>query len=195
MVWLGVWSPPVPSSLGVEVLLGYDIIDPLIAAKLFLFNPGDAGTMSAATAVALLLLAGATLARERAQAERSDGGHGPRHRALALLGYAYGVRDLYDVPLFTAMAFHTAAAIFVLAHRPSGHSPGNRLGGHHRLPARGRPRRAAPARLHARAAGGGLHPARHHEGPSPRPRRGDGRARRDHRRAPVAADPARGPHA
>ena len=102
-------------SLGVEVLLGHDIIDPLIAAKLFLFNPADAGTMSAATAVALLLLAGATLARDRPKLSDRMAGTALVIALFALLGYAYGVHDLYDVPLFTAMAFHTAAAIFVLA--------------------------------------------------------------------------------
>jgi PAS domain S-box-containing protein len=77
------------------------------------------GRMSPATALgfilsaaALLLLGAGTPVRPAAEAlALSAGATG----AIAILGYAYGVEELYHLPGFTSMALHTAAAFVTLA--------------------------------------------------------------------------------
>ena len=103
------------ASLVSEAMVGQDIVDPFIASKIFLFNQARAGRMSAATAIALVLLACAGLARDKPKVSDRAAALALVIALFALLGYAYGVRDLYGVPLFTTMALQTAASIFVLA--------------------------------------------------------------------------------
>lgn len=95
-----------------------------IDQALFRDAPGAAetvapGRMSPATAVsfvlsaaALLLLGGRTAARRAAEALALGAG---ATGAIALLGYAYGVEQLYRLPGFGSMALHTATAFVVLA--------------------------------------------------------------------------------
>jgi signal transduction histidine kinase len=91
--------------------------------------PDLAGSTSVATALCLLLLAVAAVASAR------------RHRVAtellanatvliagsALLGYAYGISDLYSYYMFNTMALPTAAALFLLAVARLLAEPGSRL--------------------------------------------------------------------
>lgn len=78
------------------------------------------GRMSPATAVSFLLIGAAlllldarrTVARRAAEVLALGGG---AMGSIALLGYAYGVEQLYRLPGFTSVALHTAVAFVVLA--------------------------------------------------------------------------------
>jgi signal transduction histidine kinase/CheY-like chemotaxis protein len=112
------------ASLGVciAVLLSYlfageDILSPWLAAILF-DTPGNvSGRTSIATAIAMALLSLAQHYRLRGHSLKADVCSAVTAvvAGTALLGYAYGVRDLYTVQAFNAIAIHTAASLFFLA--------------------------------------------------------------------------------
>ncbi|MCJ2133263.1 ATP-binding protein [Methylobacterium sp. J-026] len=100
-------------------LAGGDIINRPLAQGLFGYDPDLAGRTSIATAAGLLLVAaslqfdgrldirGVSLSNACAVIGAGIGG-------LALVGYAYGVQDLYALSPFSTMALHTAAGLFLL---------------------------------------------------------------------------------
>lgn len=103
--------------LGAHLLTGADIFSHPVNDWLFAPSSLVIGSVSPATATCLALLAVARMAQL-----------GGRHKAcdvlallafgvagIGLLGYAYGVKDLYSVLLFNAMAVHTALALVCLA--------------------------------------------------------------------------------
>ena len=98
-----------------EILFGEDKLSPLIASRVFMFNAQRAGLTSPATALCLVALGIATLARDRARLRDPMSAFALVVAGFALLGYAYGVDDLFAVPLFRTVALHTALAIVALA--------------------------------------------------------------------------------
>jgi signal transduction histidine kinase/ActR/RegA family two-component response regulator len=105
-----------------EHLVGWDLgIDQLLARE----APGAAVTTSpgrmsphASTAFLLLGLAAALLGRSGAGARRTRQGLALTAAFIALLpivGYAYGVRELFGVARYTGIALHTAVALEALA--------------------------------------------------------------------------------
>ncbi|TMQ18866.1 MAG: GAF domain-containing protein [Deltaproteobacteria bacterium] len=90
-------------NLGIDQLVVRDVV-----------ADGARGRMSPATAASLLLLAAAVLGLASQWAERLGllvmlSAH------VAVLGYLYGVRDLYAIGPYSAVALHTAVAIYLLA--------------------------------------------------------------------------------
>ena len=105
--------------LGVLVLALYaktggDVASGLIAQHAFHLDPGRSGSTSIATALCIVVLGIAIVARDRPRISDPFGAVALVLAGFALLGYAYGVRDLYDLSLFRTMALHTALAIFAL---------------------------------------------------------------------------------
>lgn len=100
-----------------RAITGQDALSLAVARFVFAFPVEQAGQTSAATAACLLMLATAQAA--------SRSGNRPLCNSLigitliftgvALLGYAYGVTDLYAIPIFNTMALHTALTLFILA--------------------------------------------------------------------------------
>lgn len=103
--------------LGAHLFTGADIFSGPVNAWLFAPSPLALGSVSPATASCLALLGVARMAQLAGRHKVCD--------VLALLafavagiglmGYAYGVKDLYSVLLFNAMAVHTALALVCLA--------------------------------------------------------------------------------
>ncbi|CAN5419349.1 hypothetical protein BH09PSE6_BH09PSE6_28080 [soil metagenome] len=94
---------------------GGDILSPQIATRVFDLPDGQGGRMSIATAVCLAALAIAALMRRRPG--WSDGAIAVSLTlsGAALLGYAYGVQDLYAVRVFNSMALNTSVGLFSLS--------------------------------------------------------------------------------
>ncbi len=99
----------------VSALEGRDVVSPVIAARVFQFNAGRAGVVSVPTAICLMALGIARVARARPRAA-------DRAAAVAVVIAGFTVlEDLYDagalpgLPLFGPMAPHTALAILLLA--------------------------------------------------------------------------------
>ena len=101
--------------LVVKALFGGDVLSPLIAGRLLLFNAERAGAVSAATAICLVLLGIAAVRRGRPRSSDIAALAALVLGGLAVLGYAYGVRDLYAIPFFRTMALHTAISVVALA--------------------------------------------------------------------------------
>ena len=106
--------------VGVTVLLLYalaggDTLSVWLAAGLFGTGPATTGRTSIATAGCLLALGAANLPRRPAYVGDAAAALGLVVSGVALLGYAYGVRDLYAVPLFRTMGLNTALAAFLLS--------------------------------------------------------------------------------
>ncbi|VXC94384.1 Signal transduction histidine kinase [Burkholderia sp. 8Y] len=93
-----------------------DAVSPALAHVLFRMPAGQSGRTSIATAIGISLLA---LAQHQRLLRRHWLADLLASAALllsgtALLGYAYGVGDLYALFLFDTMAVHTAASLFAL---------------------------------------------------------------------------------
>lgn len=102
------------SILAVHGLTGVDWLSLTVEHWLF---PGSAqaGQTSVATAGCIAALGGSCLCRKRAWACNCLAALSLVTTGIALLGYAYGVKDLYAVYVFRTMALHTATGLFVLA--------------------------------------------------------------------------------
>jgi signal transduction histidine kinase/CheY-like chemotaxis protein len=107
--------------IGIIVLASYaifgrDALNPMLEA----WTPGGAaqpGNTSPATAFAIILLGGALLSVGKRNLDPVliwFAAPGVFLTALALLGYAYGVEDLYAVAFYRTMALHTAIGLFAM---------------------------------------------------------------------------------
>ena len=107
-------------ALGVLVLIAYastggDAASGFVSQRAFHLDSMQSGSTSIATALCFVVLGVAIVARERPSISDPCGAIALVLAGFALLGYAYGVRDLYDMSLFRTMALHTALAIFALS--------------------------------------------------------------------------------
>ncbi|MCY0386769.1 response regulator [Robbsia sp. Bb-Pol-6] len=103
-------------ALAEHALLGADVLSPRLAHQLFGLPTVKSGRTSIATALSLALLALGLLHRLHARPIVCDycAGAVLLVSGTALLGYAYGVRDLYSLFPFNTIALHTAGALFLL---------------------------------------------------------------------------------
>ncbi len=101
--------------LSLHALWGADGLSPWLASQLFHLDAASAGRASVATATVLTLLGAAALNRGRPHLADGLAGAALVISGLAVIGYAYGVRDLYAVPVFRTMALHTALAFMALS--------------------------------------------------------------------------------
>ena len=116
------WLAMALLALGAAVLtshlaLGGDALNPTLEHWLAPPNSGLIGRTSPATAASILLLGGALLCVGIRGADRRltwCAAPGMLLSALALLGYAYGVEDLYAIALYRTMALHTAGGLLIL---------------------------------------------------------------------------------
>ena len=99
----------------VHAAQGADTINPILAQYLFGFTSAIAGRTSPATAACLAGLGAAVLVRDRPGLSDLLSSATLVVSGLALLGYAYGVHDLYAMVVFHTMALHTAASLFTLS--------------------------------------------------------------------------------
>ena len=96
---------------------GHDVANLWAGRAIFGMQPDAVGRTSIATAIDVILVAASMiLSRTRTRAA-SDGLAGAALvvSGVALLGYFYGVRDLYAVTLFNTMALNTAIAMASLS--------------------------------------------------------------------------------
>ena len=96
-------------------LMGRDMVSPWLAAQLFRFPADAAGRTSIATASSVLALGVAGLNRRSSLFRNAIAASALLVSGVALLGYAYGVKDLYAVPVFRTMALPTALALSSLS--------------------------------------------------------------------------------
>ena len=97
-------------------LFGADVLSAAAQRAVFGSAVANLGRTSPATALCILLVACATWFR-RVRPGVSDpiAGAATAISGIALMGYAYGVEDLYRIPIFNTMAVNTAASLFALA--------------------------------------------------------------------------------
>ncbi|WP_267358590.1 MULTISPECIES: ATP-binding protein [unclassified Methylobacterium] len=105
--------------LGSHLLAGGDVLNRPLAAHLFGYDPTLAGRTSMATATGLMLLAGSLQFGGRRDVRGVNPSNacavlGAGIGGLALVGYAYGTRDLYALNPFDTIALHSASGLFVL---------------------------------------------------------------------------------
>lgn len=103
--------------LGAHLLIGQDVFSGPVNAWLFAPSLLVHGSVSPATASCLALLSVARMAQLAGRHKVCDvlALLAFAVAGIGLLGYAYGVKDLYSVLLFNAMAVHTALALVCLA--------------------------------------------------------------------------------
>jgi signal transduction histidine kinase/CheY-like chemotaxis protein len=99
-----------------HLFMGQDAISPILAQTLFQFPANLSGRTSIATAIGIGLVGISIFLRSR-EAALADMAAGAALiiAGTALLGYAYGVSDLYALPMFNSMALHTAFVLFLLS--------------------------------------------------------------------------------
>jgi signal transduction histidine kinase len=106
-----------------HIVLGGERLSPAVEAALFAVPPSEASRMGLATAICLLLLAASCWPGLDRQPRGARGLRWSNFLAavtltisgVALLGYAYGARDLYAMSALNAMALPTAVFLFLLA--------------------------------------------------------------------------------
>jgi signal transduction histidine kinase/CheY-like chemotaxis protein len=115
------WSAGFAIAIGAATLVAHavmhaDTLSPAVGAAVFRMRPEQVGRTSIATGLGVLLIATALLSRRRAPslADWASSG-GLLVSGTALLGYLYGVNDLYALPMFNSMAVNTAATLFLLS--------------------------------------------------------------------------------
>ena len=93
-----------------------DVVSPWLAERLFDLPRAQSGLTSTATATGIATLALAQWQRLQQRALATDwlAALAFLISGTALLGYAYGVGDLYGVKIFNTIALHTAFCIFCL---------------------------------------------------------------------------------
>ena len=101
-------------TLFLNVAKGQDSLSPLVARNVFGFDPLRAGRTALATAACLASLGLVGLVRRRAMMSDALALFALIVSGLALLGYAYGVEDLYRLRAYDSMALNTAASLFGL---------------------------------------------------------------------------------
>jgi signal transduction histidine kinase len=103
-------------ALASHALVGADNLSPAVGAALFGVSIEQVGRMSVATATSLIFLAAAAIVRRRHPFTADvSSGLGLVIAGTALLGYLYGVADLYALPMFNSMGLNTAVALTLLA--------------------------------------------------------------------------------
>ncbi|WP_158935634.1 ATP-binding protein [Burkholderia sp. S171] len=104
------------AALASHAVLGRDAFSPYLAHVFFGTPFGESGHTSVATAIAIALIGFAQHQRLLRRHLLADvlASTALLLSSTALLGYAYGVSDLYALFLFNTMAVHTAAALFAL---------------------------------------------------------------------------------
>jgi signal transduction histidine kinase/CheY-like chemotaxis protein len=95
------------------LLTGTDQLNGAISAIVH----GNVGKTSPATAAAIMLLAASLVVRRTPYRPASDPLASPTVliSGIALLGYAYGARDLYAIPMFQTMSLNTALTLLLTA--------------------------------------------------------------------------------
>ena len=101
--------------LAAHLVTGRDWASLELEQWLYQLDPARAGQTSPASAACVAMIGGACLCRNRPWLSGALAALALVISGVALLGYAYGVRDLYAVYLFRTMALHTAAGLFVIA--------------------------------------------------------------------------------
>ena len=94
---------------------GSDIASPFVASRLFGFDAGHAGRTAFPTAVCIAVLGFAGVVRGRSSVSNALAVGGLSVSGLAMLGYAYGVEDLYRLLFLETMDLHTAGSLFALS--------------------------------------------------------------------------------
>ena len=95
---------------------GHDALSPWLGAELFRLSPERVGQTSLATALAIAAVAFALAIRRKAPVIADlTAGLALILSSTALLGYLYGVGDLYRFALFNSMGLNTAVALALLA--------------------------------------------------------------------------------
>ena len=107
-------------ALGVGLLLVYavegsDEVGPFLAAHVFGYHASASGRTSPATAACLCVLGVAGLTRHRPRVADGAAFAATIVSGAGVLGYAYGISDLYAVPVFRTMALHTAISLLLLS--------------------------------------------------------------------------------
>ncbi|WPO98249.1 response regulator [Pseudomonas sp. HR96] len=102
-------------ALAAQLLLGHDLVSEWVVERLF--GASVIGRTSVATATCLALLVVAQAARRLGRPRLTDlcAALTLAIGAIAVLGYGYGVEDLYGMFLFNSMALHTALALILLS--------------------------------------------------------------------------------
>jgi signal transduction histidine kinase/CheY-like chemotaxis protein len=105
--------------LGSHLAAGTDILNRPLAVRLFGYDPVLAGRTSKATAAGFVLLAASLQFDGRFDVRGVNLSNacavlGAGIGALALVGYAYGTRDLYALNPFDTIGLHTAFGLFLL---------------------------------------------------------------------------------
>jgi len=114
-------SAVLAAAVGLAALISHlvfaaDVISPWLVAQMAGAPTVPVGHSSIATAFALILIALALpLRRKRPLAADLSAGLALVIASTAVLGYLYGVGDLYALPIFNSMALHSAAALMLLA--------------------------------------------------------------------------------
>lgn len=104
------------ATLAGHALVGADNLSAAVGSAVFAVPIEQVGRMSVATAASLIFLAGAAVyRRKRPFAADVLSGLSLVLSGMALLGYLYGVSDLYALPMFNSMGLNTAIALSILA--------------------------------------------------------------------------------
>jgi two-component system, LuxR family, sensor kinase FixL len=100
-----------------QLTLGRDPFSETITSTIFRTPPALTGHMSIATALLFVLVATAILpvGRRWPAIATTAGLAALALSGMALLGYAYGVHDLYAAPIFRTIALHTTVGLTALA--------------------------------------------------------------------------------
>ncbi len=102
------------ATLVARLVAGADTASLWLGTAVFHMQAGGVGRTSIATALCILLVSAALLLRRKAVIADLAAGAGLAVSGMALLGYLYGVGDLYALPMFNSMALNTAAALLLL---------------------------------------------------------------------------------
>ena len=95
--------------------VGSDVLSPGLSATLLGYHGAGAAQMSPATAVTILTLSIAAFSRDRPMFADLMNAAAFVIAGLAVIGYAYGVRELYAFSAFQTMAPQTAVAFTILS--------------------------------------------------------------------------------
>ena len=107
----------VTTTLVARMAAGHEVASLALGTAVFRMPPHAVGRTSVATALDVLLVATSLLLSRTRRRALADGmaGAGLLVSGVALLGYFYGVHDLYAQPMFNSMALNTAIALASLS--------------------------------------------------------------------------------